>query len=303
MSSVIEHGVVDVGDHVVQFYERDAELVACVGAYLSDAAGDGAVGVVIATTAHRTAFEGYLRDDGRDEGTLVWLDAAATMARFMRDGSVDREAFFEVIGGIVRDAAAPGRPVCAYGEMVALLWEAGDVIAAIELESLWNELATQVPFSLYCAYRSASVAGDDQADALQRVCHLHSAVVSVSAVESTWRFIADRTAPAEARSILTAELRRAGHDGALLADARLVVSELAANAVLHARSPFSVSISSLDSIIRIAVHDESQVVPKMHDDPSTTASGRGMHLVAALSRRWGVDLTSDGKVVWAELGR
>ena len=32
-------------------------------------------------------------------------------------------------------------------------------------------------------------------------------------------------------------------------------------------------------------------------------SGRGMQLVAAVASRWGVDLTSDGNVVWAELGR
>lgn len=36
---------------------------------------------------------------------------------------------------------------------------------------------------------------------------------------------------------------------------------------------------------------------------STMLSGRGMQLVAAVASRWGVDLTSDGNVVWAELGR
>jgi len=34
---------------------------------------------------------------------------------------------------------------------------------------------------------------------------------------------------------------------------------------------------------------------------STTLSGQGMRLVAALATRWGVDHTADGKVVWAEL--
>jgi anti-sigma regulatory factor (Ser/Thr protein kinase) len=306
MSSVIDQRAA-VGDHVVQFYERESELVACVGDYLSDAADAGAVGVVIATAAHRAAFEAYLREAGvdvaaaRDDGTLVVLDAAEMLARLMRDGCVDRAAFFEVVGAVVRQAAAAGRPVCAYGEMVALLWEAGDVIAAIELESLWNELATEVPFSLYCAYRSESVEGREHADALERVCHQHSAVVSVPQIESTWRFTADVTAPAEARHLLAGELRRGGHDGRQLDDARLVISELAANAVLHARSPFSISISSRDSTIRIGVHDESQVVPEVHE-PSLT-DGRGMHLVAALASRWGVDVTPAGKVVWAELSR
>src|SRR5215213_10199932 len=52
--------------------------------------------------------------------------------------------------------------------MVALLWEAGDVLAAIDLETLWNELAGE-RLSLYCAYRSDSVMGHEQAGALHEV--------------------------------------------------------------------------------------------------------------------------------------
>jgi hypothetical protein len=44
---------------------------------------------------------------------------------------VDTDAFDEVVGGLVREASASGRPVRAYGEMVAVLWAAGDVAAAI----------------------------------------------------------------------------------------------------------------------------------------------------------------------------
>ena len=88
-----------------------------------------------------------------------------------------RDAFFEVIGGVIRDAVGTGRPVRAYGEMVALLWEAGDVLAAIDLETLWNELASELPFALYCAYHSESVAANEHADALHDVCRLHSAVI------------------------------------------------------------------------------------------------------------------------------
>ena len=306
MSSVIEHNAVEAGDHVVQFYETDAELIEGAGGYLADGARAGAVAIVIATEAHREALEGYLRDAGVDiaAGTVVSLDAAATLAQFTRDRCVDRDAFFEIIGPLVRTAAATGRPVCAYGEMVALLWEAGDVIGAIELETLWNELATEVPFSLYCAYRSESVAGLEHADALQQVCHLHDAAVSAPPLEATWRFPAEITAAAGARRLLTDTLRLVGYDGDLLDDARLVVSELAANAVVHARSPFTVSIHSRDSTLRILVRDESRVVPTVREVSSDTApSGRGMQLVAALASRWGVELTSDGKVVWAELGR
>jgi anti-sigma regulatory factor (Ser/Thr protein kinase) len=307
MSSVIDSSAIDAGQHVVQFYEGDAELVEGAGGYLRDAAHAGAVAIVIATEAHHVAFAAHLRDAGVDpavaraEGTLVSLDAAETLAGFMRDGAVDRDAFFEVVGGAVHAAAATGRPVRAYGEMVALLWDAGNVLAAIDLETLWNELATEVPFALYCAYHSDSISGHAHADALQHVCHLHSAVVSPAAGETTWEFAPDKSAPGDARHRVADALRRTGHDHELLRDAQLVLSELAANAVLHARSPFSVSIRWRDSSVRILVRDQSPVVPVMRDDSGTTPSGRGIRLVDAIASRWGVDLVPDGKVVWAEL--
>jgi hypothetical protein len=33
------------------------------------------------------------------------------------------------------------------------------------------------------------------------------------------------------------------------------------------------------------------------------ASGRGLHLLTKLAGDWGVDITGDGKTVWAELSR
>jgi anti-sigma regulatory factor (Ser/Thr protein kinase) len=257
------------------------------------------VAIVIATEAHREAFAARLRAE--DPTRLVMLDAAETLARFSRDGRIDRDGFFHVIGGLVRDAAATGRRVRAFGEMVALLWDAGDVMGAIELETLWNELADEVEFSLYCAYQSESVAGHDHADALHQVCHLHSDVVAPAPAPTTWNFPADLASISAARRQMTDALRRRGYDGRRLEDARLIVSELAANAVIHARSAFSVSLDGDDGSARILVQDCSLQAPQLRDDQPTVSSGRGLRLVAMLASRWGVEPASDGKVVWAEL--
>lgn len=78
----------------------------------------------------------------------------------------------------------------------------------------------------------------------------------------------------------------------------LVASELATNAVKHARTPFEVSITAKESI-RIEVIDHAPVAPAMVD-PS--AHGLGMRIVTQLSDRWGVDqLEGDGKITWAEV--
>lgn len=299
-------------DHVVHFYERDSELVATTGRYLAEAAQDGEAAIVIATEAHRRAFAAELAASGvdlaaaRHAGTFVEFDAAAMMATFMPGGRIDAGAFRRVIGAVVREAAATGRPVRAYGEMVALLWEAGDVVAAIDLEKLWNDLGRELDFTLHCAYHSPSVAGSEHAQALAQVCDLHSSVLHAPShdepgAEVLGRFGADLEAPGIARQFVAEALRRWGHDGAVLDDAQVVLSELATNAILHARSSFAVAVRAEGPVVRISVRDASPVAPTVRDGGPMASSGRGLHLVAALSSDWGVAAAPDGKTVWAEL--
>ena len=295
----------------MQFYDRDADLVASVGDYLVEAALEGAVSVVIATETHREAFAQHLKSRGVDpaaaqgQGSLLLLDAAATLDRFMCDGRIIRNAFFEVIGGVIRDAVGTGRPVRAYGEMVALLWDAGDVLAAIDLETLWNELAGELPFVLYCAYHSESVAAYEHADALHDVCRLHSAVVPApgEVLDVSADFPAQVSAVSDARCLVADTVRRWGHEHPLVADAELLATELAANAIIHARMPFRVSVHRFGPAVRVAVHDQATALPAVLEPDPARLTGRGMYLIGAISRRWGVEITSDGKTVWAELGR
>ena len=92
-----------------------------------------------------------------------------------------------------------------------------------------------------------------------------------------------------------------GYGGSFMEDAQLVVTELASNAVVHARSPFSVAARAEPFGVRISVHDASPVTPTVREHDPLALSGRGLRLVAAIAADWGVDTTPDGKVVWAEL--
>jgi anti-sigma regulatory factor (Ser/Thr protein kinase) len=83
-------------------------------------------------------------------------------------------------------------------------------------------------------------------------------------------------------------------------DVALVVSELASNAVLHARTPFSVRLSSSDACLRIEVHDSSPTLPVRRHYSTDAVTGRGMGIVASYSDRWGIDATPGGKAVWCE---
>jgi anti-sigma regulatory factor (Ser/Thr protein kinase) len=295
---------VDGGEHVVQFYDQDRDLVRAVGGYLTRALNEGATAIVIATEKHRVAFEAKLIRAGIDvsraaaDGTVLWLDAAQTLSSVMDAGVLDRRAFRRVVGDIVHPGRDTGRPIRAYGEMVSLLWDAGDVLGAIELEKLWTELSQELGFALWCGYHTKSGVGEEHVAALREVCRLHTAVADNAAA----RFRAGSDAPFAARHFVTGLLERRPYlDRAPIDDAQLVVSELAANSVIHARTPFSVSVRCDGSAIRISVRDRSLTQPIMRDAGPTALSGRGLRLVAALSQDWGVETASDGKTVWAEL--
>lgn len=85
-------------------------------------------------------------------------------------------------------------------------------------------------------------------------------------------------------------------------DMVLVVGELAANAVLHARTRFTVAVNCDDDRLTIEVADYNPRLPSATEPPKGALSGRGLLLVAAVSKAWGIRPQAlDGKLIWAEL--
>lgn len=83
--------------------------------------------------------------------------------------------------------------------------------------------------------------------------------------------------------------------------AALLVSELAANAALHARTEFSVRVVDLGERVRLEVSDSSARIPRQRTYGVDATTGRGLQLVAQLAHDWGVTTHEGGKVVWVEL--
>ncbi|MCQ8769770.1 ATP-binding protein [Streptomyces telluris] len=88
---------------------------------------------------------------------------------------------------------------------------------------------------------------------------------------------------------------------ALADDVRLCVSELATNAVVHGMDDdFLVRLIADDQYLHLEVHDEQPLWPEWRSSTRTMTSGRGLHLVAALSVGWGVEPgRPSGKIVWS----
>jgi DNA-binding NarL/FixJ family response regulator len=87
-------------------------------------------------------------------------------------------------------------------------------------------------------------------------------------------------------------------------DALLVVSEMVTNAVVHAQSACELRISLSPMVVRVEVADEGRGTPEPMPPSATRSSGRGLHLIDALTAAWGVEPAPEGgKTVWAELLR
>jgi len=148
--------------------------------------------------------------------------------------------------------------------------------------------------------------------AAKHVCDRHSGVIRLNAVErapevplSTGDDVARVFVPApvvvrEVRDFVREVLRRWG-EHALVDEAELIVGELASNAVLHACSPFRVSVSRTNTEVKIAVRDASSILPENVIGPVDRDGGRGIWIVDAVSERWAADPEADGKTIWAKL--
>jgi anti-sigma regulatory factor (Ser/Thr protein kinase) len=105
----------------------------------------------------------------------------------------------------------------------------------------------------------------------------------------------------DARRLALSEIGAAA--GQAADDVALLVSELAANAVLHARTAFTLGIVRQGDVVRVEVGDENPTMPRMKHHSIDSPTGRGLRLVAALADRWGVMVRDGGpgKTVWFEL--
>lgn len=103
-----------------------------------------------------------------------------------------------------------------------------------------------------------------------------------------------------ARRMVTEELH--GHAAEIIEVAALAVSELAANAVRHARTRFTVDVECSDHEIRVDVSDHGVGRPEVqHPDPSTP-TGRGLAIVERITDCWGVDpVAGGGHRIWFRL--
>ncbi|MET7329524.1 SpoIIE family protein phosphatase [Nonomuraea sp. NPDC005650] len=115
---------------------------------------------------------------------------------------------------------------------------------------------------------------------------------------ATWPLPEHPKAAGEAREHVRAQLS-AWHLDDLSMTTELLASELVGNVVRHAKGPIHLRLLRTD-VLTCEVSDGSLTTPRIRRAAETDEGGRGLQLVAAISRRWGTRYTATGKSIWTE---
>ena len=164
--------------HIVRFSAHDDDLVPAIADFVSDGVRLGERVVLLIRPRLWNSVEQQLLSNRIRIGTalkhreVVVVNAEETLERVTgADGRVDVDAFAGILSAICDPLA---RPMRAYGEMVTLLANRGQLDAAIEIERLGHALA-QDGVNILCAYHVGHLKASDY---VERICAEHHAAVA-----------------------------------------------------------------------------------------------------------------------------
>jgi two-component sensor histidine kinase len=105
---------------------------------------------------------------------------------------------------------------------------------------------------------------------------------------------------ARARSFVTEAMQQWEVPEATEESARLAISELVTNAIVHARTDVVVRVRPESDAVWVGVTDQNDTLPIRGLPEADGFGSRGLVIVEAVARRWGVDrqFSRPGKTVW-----
>lgn len=304
--------------HEVKFYDHHTELVDLVARHAADGLEQGAGVVLVATASHLSEIEAALVGRGVDvenvrcAGALLTFSAPEVLSGVMVAEALDPDLFMAKIGAMLDAVGGASGKVWAYGELAPWLCEAGNPRGAADLETLCNDLVGSRQVSILCGYPTSLLDFLSLTD-VDGVCRSHDRVVAPSGYRSSpvtaapqhpapWKVLVPvPEAVGATRAFVADVLGRWGETPEQVDDVVLVASEMATNAVIHARSPFRISVARSAGGISLAVQDVADRRPQLGTGDIRSDTGRGLAIVATLSSSWGCDDVPSGKVVWSEV--
>jgi hypothetical protein len=173
-------------DHLLQLYGRDhRSLVANVGRFFRVGLRRGEGLLAIATLEH---CDGLARELHREpeyqsavrNGRIMFLDAEQVLAKCSVGARLALDQLAALITSTLQELRrrSQSAPTRVYGEMVGVLWQAGRVDVAVELEQCWQRLLLQHDISLVCGYPIDRLEQRERPEAVEAILGQHTHSIS-----------------------------------------------------------------------------------------------------------------------------
>ncbi len=117
------------------------------------------------------------------------------------------------------------------------------------------------------------------------------------------RTLPPRAASAAAARRLVSEALESTPYADAVDNARVAVSELVTNALVHAGTEIGVQVCIDGDGVLVEVQDGNPQVPAFRAHSRESGTGRGLRMVEDLADEWGIYHRGDGKVVWFRIGQ
>jgi CheY-like chemotaxis protein len=181
--------VIDDGriGHAAQFHRDEPAYIESLSGLLNGALRRGDAVALLASwplrahIATRLRAYGWNVGESGDYGRYRAVNSDDAASSIVRDGCLDAGRVAEVLADLDRFCIATAEGVHAprltlVGDVAARLILRGNVAAAVDLERLWHELTSALPFLTVCCYPMTQFTGDIDADLLPAVCTWHHAI-------------------------------------------------------------------------------------------------------------------------------
>jgi len=173
--------------HEVGFYSDDRSRMDGYTAFVGAALRNGKAAIFLGTESHCEKLLLKLQAYGLDmtaaieRGRYVALKSSEALAKYMINGMPDPVLFLNATEPLLAKAAESVNGnrarISACGEAAPLLWEQGNLEAAVRVERLWDGIAKSYGIQIFCGYSLERFQGKDKSRAFETICELHSAVL------------------------------------------------------------------------------------------------------------------------------
>jgi hypothetical protein len=185
--------------HIVQLYQ-DADFYGeAISHFAAEGLARGESVIIVATGPNwanisgRLASKGFSTDELFRRGQLILLDAEATLPKFLVGEMPDARTFKGLAGATIERARAGGKfpRVRWWGEMVNLLYIAGNQSGSTRLEELFDEVAHEQSIAIFCSFLMDKYDPKIYERAFGDVCRTHAYVIPAEDY-ATHRTVVDR---------------------------------------------------------------------------------------------------------------